>query len=77
MTNKVFWEQPCLTQLETHVASVNGSVVSLEDTIIYAFSGGQESDTGTISGNEVLEAEKKGLEIFYTLENTATANSYS
>src|SRR3990167_6877556 len=32
-----------------------------------AFSGGQESDSGTISNYPVLEAKKEGAQIYYTL----------
>ncbi len=68
MTRKVFWDDPYCTELETAVASVEGPVVTLEDTIFYAFAGGQESDAGWIAGFEVLEARKQGRDIFYTLE---------
>jgi len=36
-------------------------------TIFFAFSGGQESDQGTIGGFPALSARKDGLEIVYTL----------
>ncbi len=41
--------------------------VVLDSTILYAFSGGQESDTGSIAGLPVLRAEKQGKIIHYTL----------
>lgn len=65
MTKKLFWENPYLTTLETTVGSVAGSSVTLQKTIFYAFSGGQESDTGTIGGCPVLQAVKSGTEIQY------------
>jgi Ser-tRNA(Ala) deacylase AlaX len=68
MTRKVFWEDPYLTRLDTHITSVNGNIVTVAQTIFYAFSGGQESDTGTIGNYHVLEARKEGLEIIYRLE---------
>lgn len=68
MTRKIFWENPYLTRLETSVMSVQENDLTLEQTIFYAFSGGQESDTGTIGGFPVLEARKAGKEIFYTLD---------
>jgi Ser-tRNA(Ala) deacylase AlaX len=67
MTRKVFWQDPYLVRLETRVAGVEGDVVTLDDTIIYALSGGQESDHGSIGGHAVLEARKDGREIRYTL----------
>ena len=68
MVRKLFWENPYATRVETHVATVNGNDVTLEATIFYAFSGGQESDTGTIGGHDVMSARKDGLELVYTLE---------
>lgn len=67
MTVKIFWQNPYLTELITTVKTVQGNQITLSETIFYAFSGGQESDTGTIGGYEVLKAEKKGKEIYYTL----------
>lgn len=67
MTRMLFWEDPYLTQLETTVAHVDGAAIRLESTILFAFSGGQESDHGTISGRPVLSARKDGTEICYML----------
>src|SRR5262249_40311278 len=65
---KVFWEDPYRRELDTRVATVSGDQITVEDTIFYAFSGGQESDAGTISGRRVVEAQKREREIVYTLE---------
>lgn len=67
MPRKIFWEDPYLTHLDTRVATVAGDEVTLAETIFYAFSGGQESDAGTIGGHEVLNARKDGADIVYTL----------
>lgn len=67
MTRKVFWEDPYRTSLDTRVATVDGDAVTLEATILYALSGGQESDHGSIGGHPVLEARRHGREIVYTL----------
>ncbi|WP_315138560.1 alanyl-tRNA editing protein [Achromobacter marplatensis] len=67
MTKKVFWEDPYQTQLSTRVARVENEEIMLEETIFYAFSGGQESDAGTIGGYPVISAAKHGLDIVYTL----------
>lgn len=64
---KLFWDDPYRTALDTTVAEVRENVVTLRETIFFAFSGGQESDRGTIGGHEVLDARKIGTEIFYTL----------
>lgn len=65
---KVFWEDPYLTEIEAKIVNVDGNVITLNQTIAYAFSGGQQSDSGTIGGFEIMEARKEGKEIFYTLE---------
>lgn len=67
MTRKIFWDDPYLTQLETRVVTVEGNDVTLEATIFYALSGGQESDAGAIAGRPVLEARKAGHDIVYRL----------
>ncbi|MEO1208143.1 MAG: alanyl-tRNA editing protein [Cyanobacteria bacterium J06638_20] len=69
MTKKVFWDDPYLTELETTITSVHGDEVTVAETIFYAFSGGQESDHGTIAGYPVLQATKNSKEIVYTLPN--------
>jgi Ser-tRNA(Ala) deacylase AlaX len=65
---KLFWQDPYRTTLDTRVAAIEGDQVRLEETIFYAFSGGQESDAGTIGGRVVLEARKDGGDILYRLE---------
>jgi len=67
MTQKLFWQDPYQTQLETLITRVDGNDVTVAETIFYAFSGGQESDHGTLGGHEVLKAQKNGKEIVYTL----------
>jgi len=66
-TIKRFWIEPYLDVLTTTVATVDADAVTLAETIFYAFSGGQESDQGTIAGIEVLEARKAGDDIIYRL----------
>jgi Ser-tRNA(Ala) deacylase AlaX len=65
---KIFWEDPYLTELIARITSVNSDTLTLDRTIFYAVSGGQESDAGTIGGRKVLAAEKKDTEIYYALE---------
>ena len=69
MTKKIFWQDPYLTKLDTTVQTVNANQITVMETIFYAFSGGQESDAGTIGVYKVLEARKEDKEIFYTLED--------
>lgn len=68
MVEKVFWQDPYLTRLDARVASVRGDQITLDRTIFYAFSGGQESDRGTIGNRPVLDARKQEHQIIYTLD---------
>jgi len=67
MTQKLFWSDPYLTELATTVSTVSGADISLSETIFFAFSGGQESDTGTIGNHAVLVAQKREMDVVYTL----------
>lgn len=67
MTIKRFWEDSYRDSLDTRIKRVDGDQVTLDETIFFAFSGGQESDHGRIGGREVLEARKQGLDIVYRL----------
>jgi Ser-tRNA(Ala) deacylase AlaX len=65
---KIFWVDPYQTELLTTISSVDENVVTLKETIAYAFSGGQQSDDGTINGIKILKAQKDGKQIYYTIE---------
>ncbi len=67
MTHKQFWLDPYQTKHRTRIVSVSGENVTLESTIFFAFSGGQESDRGAIGGWPVLNAQKDGAQIVYSL----------
>jgi len=67
VTERLFWGDPYLTCIETTVSGVDSDVVTLASTIFFAFSGGQESDEGTIAGLQVVEAVNDGTEIRYLL----------
>jgi Ser-tRNA(Ala) deacylase AlaX len=67
MTNKAFWEDPYASTHRTMVTAVDGDTVELASTIFFAFSGGQESDHGSIGGVAVVEATREGRRIRYRL----------
>jgi len=69
---KVFWDNPYLSELEAKVIDVNANKIMLDRTIVYAKSGGQESDSGTINEYTIISAEKLGTQIVYTLPNEHT-----
>lgn len=62
MVRKVFWLEPYRTTLDTSVVHVAGSDITVAETIFFAFSGGQESDRGTIGGRAVREARTTGVQ---------------
>lgn len=68
---KLFWEDPYLTELTANITSCSDNSVTLDKTIAYAFSGGQESDHGTIHSYPITAAEKKDKQIIYFLPECA------
>ena len=70
---RLFWEGPYLRECTSKVESVNGNEVRLSQSVFFAFSGGQESDSGTIGGIPVKEARKEADgDITYILESAPT-----
>jgi alanyl-tRNA synthetase len=67
VTTKAFWIDPYATSHQTAISAVEGADVELASTIFFAFSGGQESDHGTIAGQPVCSARREGVRIIYTL----------
>ena len=70
---KLFWDDPYLTECTAKVSSIEGNRVKLDQSMFFAFSGGQASDFGTINGVNVIEAVKEGdkesiIDITYVLE---------
>src|SRR3989338_3575261 len=68
MSKKLFWEDPYQKECRAKAVSVNGQEVVLDQTVFYAFSGGQASDSGTISGIPVKEAIVSEKDVIYVLE---------
>jgi len=67
VVRKLFWVDPYLTETQAKIITVNDDKITLDQTVAYAVSGGQDSDSGTIVGYEILAAAKQDNEIFYTL----------
>lgn len=65
---KLFWKDPYLTQCTATVTRIEGNHITLDKTILFAFSGGQASDSGTIHGYLVAAAKKIGREIVYEID---------
>lgn len=64
---KIFWDNPYQSYLETRVVSVDNNRILFEETIVFSFSGGQESDKADINGLAVIHSEIDGNLIYYTL----------
>ena len=72
MTKKLFYEDTQKTECEATVTSVMGPEVMVNQTIFFAFSGGQASDSGTIDSIPVKEAVVSGENIAYVLGQMPT-----
>ncbi|MCL9685681.1 alanyl-tRNA editing protein [Legionella maioricensis] len=64
---KIFWDNPYQSLLQTRVASVDNNYVLFEETIVFSFSGGQESDQGYVNGLAIVDSEIDGNLIYYRL----------
>lgn len=64
---KIFWDNPYQTTLDTKVTSVNGDQVLFDATIAYSFAGGQESDKAWVNDLPILNSNRDGNLIYYTL----------
>jgi Ser-tRNA(Ala) deacylase AlaX len=73
-TNRLFWEDPYKDKCEANVVKIDNNEIVLDQTVFYAFSGGQASDVGTINDIPITEARKAGEEIIYLLESPPKFN---
>jgi Ser-tRNA(Ala) deacylase AlaX len=64
---KIFWDDPYQCELTTKVSEVEGNQVLFEETIIYSFAGGQESDKAAVNDIPVLDSKREGNLIYYIL----------
>jgi len=77
MAKKIFWSDPYCTQLLAQVSKVSGAEIQLDATIFFAFSGGQESDHGTIGGLPVIAARKQERGIITLCQMITASTSVS
>jgi len=68
-TKKLFWEDPYIKECTSKITKIQDGRIYLDQTIFYAFSGGQESDAGQIQGAKVIEAKKEIDDISYLLDS--------
>ena len=64
---KLFWEDPYRTENHAVIESIEGRDITVRESVFFAFSGGQESDSGTIGGVPVAKAATSDYSIVYTL----------
>ncbi|RLG70133.1 MAG: alanyl-tRNA editing protein, partial [Methanobacteriota archaeon] len=69
MTRKLFYEDPYRKECLARVLRVAGREVLVDQTVFFAFTGGQVSDSGSIGGVGVEEARVSGDDIVYLLED--------
>lgn len=70
---KLFWEDPYLKTALANVAKIEGNDIYLDRTIIYSFSGGQQSDCGSIGGIGISDSKiLDDKSIVYTLATVPT-----
>jgi Ser-tRNA(Ala) deacylase AlaX len=67
MVKKLFWEDPYLCQTKAVVTGVFENTLTLDQTVAFAYPGGQVPDTGTIGPYPILDGKYLDREIFYTL----------
>jgi len=65
---KLFYSNPLQEECKAKVEKIDGREIQVDQSIFFAFSGGQASDSGTIAGIQVVEARKDGDTIVYVLE---------
>ncbi|OIO27816.1 alanyl-tRNA editing protein [Candidatus Micrarchaeota archaeon CG_4_10_14_0_2_um_filter_60_11] len=66
-TEKLFWKDAYLAECAATVTRVDGNKAYLDQTVAFAFSGGQQSDTAFINGVQLAELieEKEANEIVH------------
>ena len=73
MTEKLFEQDAYLKECEAKVVKVEaapaGARVWLNRTIFFGFAGGQQSDSGTLNGKQVLDVAVDGADIVHVLED--------
>jgi Ser-tRNA(Ala) deacylase AlaX len=67
MVKKLFWEDPYLRSTQAVVTGVQGETVTLDQTVAFAYPGGQVPDTGTIGSYEIVDAKYQDRDIYYSL----------
>ncbi|WP_028315948.1 alanine--tRNA ligase-related protein [Desulfatibacillum aliphaticivorans] len=59
MTEKTYYDDPYLREIEANIISIDNNGIVLDRTIFYPEGGGQIGDSGTISNIKVCDTQKK------------------
>ena len=68
MTEKLFYENAYLKEAKAKVTRMEGNKVYLDKTIFFGFSGGQQSDSGSINGIPLKDVIKEGKDIAHEFD---------
>ena len=70
MVKRIFWEDSYKKECISTIVSIKGNNILFDQTVAYAFSGGQISDSATINGIEILSAQiNENYNIEYEVED--------
>lgn len=71
MTKKLFYNDQYSKEATARVVRIDNNQVWLDQTIFFAFSGGQENDSGTINGMKIVDLKwsEDKKEIIHVLES--------
>ena len=65
LCRKVLWDNPYLGRLNLKIIQLNEDEVLFVQSIAFSFSGGQESDSATFNGIQIVSSRIDGLNIRY------------
>ncbi|KEK25039.1 alanyl-tRNA editing protein [Bacillus gaemokensis] len=65
MVRKLYLEDPYLQECNATITRIDGNKIFLDQTVFYPEGGGQLGDQGWIAGNEVIDTQKTGGNLFY------------
>ena len=64
---KIFWDDPYVSELQAEVSDFQGNEILFDQTIVYSFAGGQESDRAWINGISIVGSRLDERLIWYRL----------
>ena len=68
-TIKLFWQDSYMKECSAKIISINENEIILDQSIIFSFSGLQESDIGWINEYQVIDSRIENDVIIYTIDD--------